>query len=622
MPPRKVYQRVLMTGTVLLAAAAALTAQNSAPPPPAPAAWAASGQETPPAPTSGPVIIATTKTGGEPAVLPPEARLPLPDDGLPLRPIGSTASTPAPRPTPGLMPPVPSTTMPTGPIQPALYLPGQEASAAIRPTVSASPLPPEGPASPAPRPSTTPNADMMLPRSGSALSIEVQGPESLVPGQAAPCILIVRNLGQLTLGDVKVELPLPSGSRVLTSRPGGTREGNRQVWNLGNLDGNSERRIELEVIHYQVGEVFLGPVARFTAAMAYRSNIARPPFAVSVTGPESAVVGEKVTFQVQVGNHTTAPMRKIHLRCELSAGLQHVQGQVIEADLGEDLAAGQVRAIQLEAQVIQPGRQQVFLTAESETGGAARGNTTLMVGEPSLGLTLQGPRQARVGQAVPIRVMVTNPGRNEVGPVRITQTLPQGVEFLRASAGGVYNAQINSVTWVMKQLAGGQQQQLSYEVRGRQPGDWALAGSLEVDGMAPMRATHALQLEAIPNLALELTALDDPLPVGRETVYEARVFNGGPAPARDVRVVIQVPASLVPTHAEGPTPWQIRGQQVVFEPLSEMRQGVDAIYRVRVRADRPGQGRFRAEANAPGLSRPLVQELSSRVPPTGTPAAR
>jgi uncharacterized repeat protein (TIGR01451 family) len=445
------------------------------------------------------------------------------------------------------------------------------------------------------------------------LSVEVTGPTTTAPGQNLPCQIVVKNVGPLILGSVHVELPIPPGLRVILTKPEAQRESDRVVWPLGNLEANGERRLDIEVQAGHPGELHLAPTARFTASMALRSTVVRPPFAVSVTNADAATVGEKVVLQIQVGNHTTEPVRRVSLRCELPAGLVHPQGQVIEADLGEDLAPGQVRTIQLETQARKPGRQIAALLATADGGHTAKANACVVVAEPTLTLLAHGPRQATLGQDVTMQLELGNPGQRPAGPVMVTQMLPQGVEYLSASGGGVYNPALGSITWSIPELPAEQRQTLTYQLRARQAGDWALASSVQVEGMVPARATHAVQIEAMPAVTLEITPMDDPVGAGRDTTYELRVYNAGPGSARGLRVVAHVPDVMVPVSGDGPTRWQIRGQEVYFEPLPEMRGRVDAVYRVRVRGSRPGQGPFRVQVHAAGLAKPVAQELTGHV---------
>jgi hypothetical protein len=160
---------------------------------------------------------------------------------------------------------------------------------------------------------------------------------------------------------------------------------------------------------------------------------------------------------------------------------------------------------------------------------------------------------------------------------------------------------------------------VNFRARCRLAGDWALPAAVASEGMAEARITQALHVDAAPTLALEATVLDDPLQVGAETTLEIRTWNQGPADGTNLRLLVQVPETLVVLRAEGPSNGRVSGQVVSFDPLPRLASRADAVYRVRVRGLRPGSGRFRVELNASSSSTPLSQEITSNV--RGVPAA-
>src|SRR5262249_24910168 len=98
------------------------------------------------------------------------------------------------------------------------------------------------------------------------------------------------------------------------------------------------------------------------------------------------------------GNNSTQVIRKVTLRCELSDGLVHPQGQVIEADLG-DLTPGQARTDSLDTLVAnKPGRLQAQLTATADNGQATQAVAVLTVSEAALAMT----QEARGRQTSPL----------------------------------------------------------------------------------------------------------------------------------------------------------------------------------------------------------------------------
>jgi hypothetical protein len=167
---------------------------------------------------------------------------------------------------------------------------------------------------------------------------------------------------------------------------------------------------------------------------------------------------------------------------------------------------------------------------------------------------------------------------------------------------------------------------VTVKLRARLAGDWALRALAQAEQMAPAPATTAVRLDGVADLALELRAHDDPIDVGAETTFELCVLNQGSSPSAGVRLVAWVPDGLVPTQADGPTPVRIDRQQVVFEPLPQLAARADAVYRIRVRGGRPGEGRFRVEMTAASLRRPVLEEVGTHVRPgaagggTGPPA--
>ncbi|MFO0926469.1 MAG: hypothetical protein U0736_05440 [Gemmataceae bacterium] len=560
-----------------------------------PAAWGTTGNETPPAPVSGPpAVIATSRD--TPPTLPRDARLPLPDDGLkPVTPpppppdlLPPVAPKPAPAPSP--VPPVQQATH----VAPADGPAGGEATGVVK-VVSAAmtrdPLPATG--------------------QGCGLQVEATGPTTAAPGEELTYQLVARNAGGQALAGVRVELPLPGSVRPVSAVPAYERQDDRLVWRVGNLDVAAERRFKVVLAAVQPGELAIRPVATFAAAAGVRCNVVRPPFAAALTGPESVALGEKANFQIVIMNNSPEPSGKVVLRCELGDGLTHPQGGLIEAELPEELAPGQERSIQLEAQASKLGRCPVVLTASASHGRTARATLNVTVRESVLTVRQDGPRKAALGQEIALRMEVTNPGR-EGAAVRATAWLPDGFEFVSASDGGGYTPAARAVAWALTAPATGNLT-VTYKVRAKQPGDWALHAAARGEGVNEGRTVHAIHVDAVTTLAVELIAHDDPLAYGTEGMVDVRVYNAGVTAAEAVAVNVDLPDNLLLTGAEGPTRWRAEGQRVRFEPLAGMRPRVDAIYRLRVRGVRGGEGRFRAEARAAGSTAPVQQELTSHV---------
>jgi uncharacterized repeat protein (TIGR01451 family) len=599
---RSRFAAVLLIGVGLLAG---ITWVGAQPPPAPPAAWAPTGSPpllprqldnvaTPlPQPTPAGTVIASTKAK-------PQAvgTVPLPDDGL--------------------MPPPPRVQLPPNSVK------AQPSVSPIRQASFQTEQPPDqtGAGSALSRAgSLPPAAPPIAPApSGHQLTVEVTGPEAVAPGEPVHYQIVVRNPGSVPVSAVRVEDQVPPGAKVLHAEPQPEVRDGHVSWNLGNLEAGGERVLKVEIQTGGEGELALTPSVTFTAAQGLRVRVVRPPFAVTQSAPETARRGERFAFQIKISNNTPTPIQHVIVRDQLPAGLQHPQGNLIEADIGA-LGPNETRTIPLDVVAVRTGRLTNDLQAWAEGGLQARSTATVTVAEPSLTVRLDGPRRALANRDVDLSLEVVNPGTGPAGAARLIAAVPEGMDFVAAGSGGRYDPATRAVAWSFGILAGKQGQSVSLKLKARGLGDWQLQAVAVADGMAEAKAGGSIRVEGAPALALEVVYSDSQVEVGAVATYQVRVLNQGSAPSANVRLVATLPEGLMPLAGEGPTPARVQQQQVVFEPLPQMAPRADAVYRIRAKAQRPGDWRFRAEMTADPLQRPVLLEESTHVYSDAAPVA-
>lgn len=573
--------------------------------PPA-ASWATSGSDPAAAAAAAPPQVIATSKPGQPAVLPPDARLPLPDDGL------RTTTPPPADAKQGA-----SKGPPPAPVQQAHHvapgpLPGLGGSGGI-PSQAGEAIQLVGGQVPTGRQAQQqPTPTLPQQTQGSALGVEVVGPPSLTPGQVLAFQVIARNLGPSVLAGVRIDLPVPAGARIVSTTPAVSRAKDVLTWDLGNVEAGVTRELKVEMQSTQPGELHLRPAARFSAAVGLRTTLVQPPFSVVATGPETATVGGKVTFQIRVGNHTPAPLQGVVLTCDLGQGLAHDQGNFIQADLGE-LAPGEVRTIPLDVRARTTGKLSSTMTVTARGGHKAEAQASVMVSDPALTMKLDGPRTGNVGNEMTYKLELANPGKSPAPELRIQQLLPEGLEFVSAGDGGTFDSRTRVITWSLPGLAPDTHRALPFLVRPKRAGDWALVATGRGDGLQDVRLTHAVRVIATPTLSLEMTAQDNPLRTGEDTIYELRIYNPGPQSANALRLIVQVPDNLEARGADGVTRGQLRGNQVLFDPIVELKPRVDTIFKLHLRGARVGMGTVKASLLADGMVNPVTQEVPCRV---------
>jgi uncharacterized repeat protein (TIGR01451 family) len=445
---------------------------------------------------------------------------------------------------------------------------------------------------------------------GAALAVEVVAAEAITPGQPLAYEIVVRNPGSAAATAVRVEQGLPTGSRVVLSEPKAETQADRLAWSLGTVEAGSERRLKAEVRLGEIAEL-PPPTVSFAPAVAHRTRVVRPMFDVTVAGPEQAHTGEKVKYQIRIANNGTESVQHVLVRDQLPEGLQHPVGSFVEAEIGT-LQAGETKTIPLEVTVVKPGSWVNEVSAQADGDLKAQARTTVAVVEPTLGLRLLGPRQATPGD-IDLNLEVTNPATMPATGVRLSQAVPNGLDVVGATGNGFFDQDNRIVTWSLGTLEAGQKLTITLRLRTRSRGDWTLAAQVIGDRLGEAKATLEMRVEVTTALQLELAAHETTLATDAEATYEVHVANSGKTPAENLRLGVRLPEGLALVRADGPSALRQSPQGITFDPLPQLAARADAVYRIRLRGQRPGDWRLQLELSAEGASGPLREEVNVRV---------
>jgi uncharacterized repeat protein (TIGR01451 family) len=445
------------------------------------------------------------------------------------------------------------------PPKPASVLPGRTGSTDLPPVVRTTP------ADPAPAHPMTGDALRLVggraAPPGACLVVERVAPAQATAGKPLAYQIVVHNVGAAEAQRVRVEEQLPAGGAVTATEPKAEARGNVLAWDIGALAAGAEARLRVTMQPPADGD--LATTATVTCATTSTMQVggARAPMSLSMTNPPPVQVGQKVIFPIRMANNTTAPLTKLWLHAKLSAGLQHSEGSQIEAPIPL-LGPGEVKTVPLELIAAKAGRW---------------GMTATLTGPGGESQTAEASVELRVAAASPAPVppaVIRSPEVKRAPPTAPAVAPP-----------------------------------------GTPPALPDLPMPPQTMDITPRRAQRVLASAGGPAVRLDLADADPAVEVGRETTYEIRVSNQGAAPTRDVLVQAMLPDELALVRADGPggQPAQVRGQQVAFGPLPSLDGQGQAVYRLRVKALRPGEARVTAHLRCGDMSRPLSREVSTRV---------
>jgi uncharacterized repeat protein (TIGR01451 family) len=448
-------------------------------------------------------------------------------------------------------------------------------------------------------------------KTAASVLIETIGPASVNVGAALQYEIIARNTTGGPVLNVRVDNEFPLGCQFVNADPRPEVRGNRLTWSLGTLEAGAELRFKVEVRPAGEGEFQTCSTVTFTAAGCLRTQIVQPRLVLKKSGPERVSVGDKAVFQLECTNAGTAPATGVVLHDQLPPGLQHDSGGTIEADLGT-LAPQETKRVTLETKAIKAGAQVNRASVTATNAGPANAEVTVLVNEPALSVKKTGPDARFLNQEAEFTLEVVNPGNGPARNVTLTDTIPPGLTFDRASDNGAFAPDTNAVRWTFGTLNPGERRSVRVAIVAKSPGDFVNRAVAQGEPALEAKAEAPLHVEGVPALLLEVVDLDDPVEVGAETTYEIRVVNQGSCACQGLQIMATVPDGMEARGAEGPAPYRIQGRLVIFEPLARLAPRADALYRVKVFCKSAGDWRFKVQMTSDQLRLPVYEEESTR----------
>jgi uncharacterized repeat protein (TIGR01451 family) len=553
-----------------------------------------------------PPTVSGAPRAANPAAAPPSATAPnLPNQPLPspsenkqvpdpkqvAGPLLSPTDSPAPLSAAASAPPPlpPNLDAMAGPPLPS----GAPASKEIVPTAVAPGLEAAGPHSP-------------------VISLQKIGPGTLPWGQPLTYEIVVCNHGSDTVTNVHVEEELPSGAHFVSAEPAPEPATEKLRWSLGDMGPGSQRQIKITLQPRTVGDFASRATATFSLLACLQTRVTRPQLGLAMTGPKSAQVGDSLVFQIHVSNTGTGTAANVVLHEHLPAGFWHEQGNNIDADIGT-LAPGETKNVTLVTTATRSGTQVNDAVVTGADGLKASARASVLLTEPQLALHYSGPQKRYLNRPAELALELTNPGTAAAKNVHVTDTLPEGLEFASASDGGTYDPLGRTVTWAVGAVPAGQKHNYIVRVVAKAPGNWVSKVSAQGERGVQAKAETGLHIEGISALHLEIADLDDPIEIGAETTYEIHVKNQGTSESTGIEIVASIPAGMIIRDASGPAPHRIDGQQIVFGKIAQLAPRADAVFRVRVVGQQPGDMRFKAQLLADHMGHAICEEKSTRV---------
>ncbi len=567
---------------------------------------------------------------------------------LPAFPMAATTTVPSmPPPTlsngPGSMSDVqrgamqPTNLLPPNLSAPAASLPAAPVSAANNPPASPFPATPAGGAATSPFPTpavdnpqsppplrTAALANLVSNQPGNRyldgsqnpnMHIQKRAPEEIQVGKKATFVIAVRNAGNATAHDVRVVDSVPQGSRFIDAVPAATPDAQGHLsWSLGEMAAGDERTITLQIVPEVQGEVGSNALVYFAAQASVRTVATLPKLELQLSSQPDMLVASRQQISVTVKNTGTGVARGVRLEADLPAQIKNDRSDAPElaASLG-DMRPGEVQTIMLDVTAVAPGQAAIAFRAISDDGLLAEQQAPLEVLAPQLTASIEGPKLRYLERQATYQIKVKNAGTAAATNLDFVVHLPAGLKYNSANNRGTYDPAQHTVSWGLYELPAGQSAPIELTVLPVDLGAQAISFTATGDLGLRAEAAGTVTVEGLAEVAYTIGQDNGTIEVGTSTTYSVQLTNVGNKSDRDVRLVVQLPAGSQLMKVDAQVSYRSEGNQLIFEPIPEMRNKDQYTYRFQVQHNQPGTQIVRAQLTSANWPVAVIKEEGTLV---------
>lgn len=447
------------------------------------------------------------------------------------------------------------------------------------------------------------------------LILQKSSPREIQVNETADFEINVKNVGRVELEDVRVVDKVPSGVEFIDSDPKPVslgRMGDLQ-WNLGALKPGEERKIRVQLKPTRPGEIGSTAQVYSAARASMRTLVTQPKLKISHTADPKVLVGNNVVFDVVVENTGNGPAKDVIIQEEVPNLLEYQDGsRELEYEIGT-LLPGQSRRVQLGLRAAKVGRLRNVMFASAKGGLQAKHEANVEIVAAKLETKSSGPTLRYIQRQVAHTFTVANIGTADATNLQLFARLPSGLRFVNADNRGRYDSNSHSVVWQMNEMKPGVNGNVELVTLPTGAGPQNIKFEAVADRNLKSSTMQELQIEHLVDIFIDIDDVIDPIEIGGNTSYRVRVANQGTQTAGNVQIQVDFPAGLQPTAVDGSLRNEIRGQQVLFEPITSLRPGDEIGVTIRATGKSSGDHRIAVNMKTEGRVTPVTKEETTKV---------
>ena len=406
--------------------------------------------------------------------------------------------------------------------------------------------------------------------------------------------------------NVVVRDTVPTGASYVRSEPAATVEGDQLIWKLGNLDAGQTVKGKVWFKAEKEGQLVSCATVSADPRVCGMTFVGKPVLAIEKTGPENAILGADVTYNIVVKNTGTSVARGVVVTDPVPTGMSHSSGKSeLSFDVG-DLAPGQSKPLAVTFKANQRGKVCNTATANSSNAGKVSDDACTVVLVPGLKVEKTGTKEQILGRNADYEIVVSNTGDTTLNNVVVSDNAPAGTTIV-AAPGATLNG--NKATWTLAELKPGAKVAQTIKLTSKAAGNHcnnvtASAGSLSESAKACTlwKGIGAVLLEAVDD--------PDPIQVGENTTYTIKVTNQGFADIHNVKILASFDEEVTPVSSAQGT---VSGRTVNFPSVATLGTKQVVTYTITVKGTKVGDSRNKIVLTSEELASPVEKTESTTV---------
>lgn len=453
---------------------------------------------------------------------------------------------------------------------------------------------------------------------GPKIAITKDCTPNAIQGETFEYVITVSNPSQVDATGVMVSDNLPSGVEYVSSTPP-ANGGGSMSWSLGSIPGGGSSTIRVQVRAMQAGTydncASVTADQGLSAQDCCQTRVTSPSLAIEKICTQQALICDAIEYKVIVRNTGDGPATNVRVLDTLPDGIVASDGRQTREFNAGTLAPGEAKQATYTAKASRGGSFTNTATVTADGGLTASTSCTTMVGEPRLQVTKSVARggEIYIGRNVEYEITVNNTGDAPARDTVLTDTIPNGLQFISATSGGALSG--GSVNWSLGTIEPGQAKTVNVTCKATMAANGLVNRACARARCTENCAEAAVNPIGIPAVLLEVIDVDDPDEIGTDETYIITVTNQGSAPATNIRIIatIQPEADYISANADFGLAATLDGKNVVFSPLPSLEPRAKASFRVVVQGKSAGDTRFKVVmyTNETG-ERPIEETESTR----------